>query len=74
MKFIKVDNVIFNVEHIACVTENIESVRVPSNDDLPFDDYKSAVNGIRVSVLGGDHYIVIKSETVESFFEKVVAA
>lgn len=70
MKFLKIENKILNVEQIRCVTEN--QVYVGKAQGL--NEYK--IKGIRVEMIGWseDSYLVFENETVESFYEKLVAA
>ena len=77
MKFIKIGNTILNVSRIECVTENLVTVGYVDNDDSPFGEAIKEVKGISVFMIdaashGG--YFVFESETIESFYEKVVAA
>ena len=70
MKFLKIENKILNVEQIRCVTEN--QVYVGKSKGL--NEYK--IKGIRVEMIGWseDSCLVFENETVESFYEKLVAA
>lgn len=77
MKFIKIGNTILNVSQIECVTENLVTVGYVDNDNSPFGKAIKEVKGIQVFMIdvssqGG--CFVFESETIESFYEKLVAA
>ncbi|WP_338562472.1 hypothetical protein [Acinetobacter sp. KS-LM10] len=76
MKFIQVEDVVLNAEHIVAVTEHIERVSIPSEDDLPFNEYESKVNGINVFtvICSEESHFVFKTETLGSFCEKLKEA
>lgn len=77
MKFLKIGNTILNVSQIECVTENLVTVGYVDNDNSPFGKAIKEVKGIQVYMIdvssqGG--CFVFESETIESFYEKLVAA
>jgi len=77
MKFLKIENKILNVEQIKSVTENLVTVGYSKeSDDLPFSDPIKEVCGIMVNMINSSEfeYFVFESETIESFYEKLVAA
>ncbi|WP_180115153.1 hypothetical protein [Acinetobacter sp. YH12140] len=77
MKFLKIGNTILNVSRIECVTENKVIVGYSGADDLPFGDEIREVKGISVFMIDAASHggcFVFESETIESFYEKVVAA
>ena len=77
MKFLKIENKILNVEQIKSVTENLVTVGFSKEaDDLPFSDPIKEVRGIMVHMINSSEfeYFVFESETIESFYEKLVAA
>ena len=77
MKFLKIGNTILNIAQIECVTENKVIVGYSGADDLPFGDEIKEVKGIQVFMVGcSDHggCFVFENETIESFYEKLVAA
>ena len=77
MKFLKIGNIILNVSQIECVTENLVTVGYVDNDDSPFGEAIREVKGIQVFMASySDHggCFVFESETIESFYEKLVAA
>ena len=77
MKFLKIGNTILNVSQIECVTENKVVVGYLGNDDLPFGDEIREVKGIQVFMIDTSDQggcFVFESETIESFYEKLVAA
>ena len=77
MKFLKVENKILNIEQIKSVTENFVTVGFSKEaDDLPFSDPIKEVRGIMVHMINSSEfeYFVFESETIESFYEKLVAA
>ena len=77
MKFLKIGNAILNIAQIECVTENLVTVGYSGADDLPFGDEIKEVKGIQVFMAGySNHggYLVFENETIESFYEKLVAA
>lgn len=77
MKFLKIGNTILNISQIECVTENKVVVGYSDNDDLPFIDQIREVKGIQVYMIDASSQggcFVFESETIESFYEKLVAA
>lgn len=77
MKFLKIGNTILNVSQIECVTENLVTVGYVDNDDSPFSEAIKEVKGVSVFMInpvdqGG--CFVFENETIESFYEKLVAA
>ncbi len=77
MKFLKIGDTILNVSQIECVTENKVVVGYSGNDDLPFGDQIREVKGIQVYMIDASSQggcFVFESETIESFYEKLVAA
>ncbi len=77
MKFLKIGSTILNVSQIECVTENKVVIGYSGNDDLPFGDQIREVKGIQVYMIdassqGGCFFF--ENETIESFYEKLVAA
>lgn len=77
MKFLKIENKILNVEQIESVTENIVTVGYSKeSDDLPFGNPIKEVRGIIVNMINSSEfeYFVFESETIESFYKKLVAA
>lgn len=77
MKFIKIGNTILNISQIECVTENLVTVGYVDNGDLPFGDQIREVKGIQVYMIDASSQggcFVFESETIESFYEKLVAA
>ena len=77
MKFLKIGNAILNIAQIECVTENKVTVGYLGADDLPFGDEIKEVKGIQVFMIDGSGQggcFVFENETIESFYEKLVAA
>ena len=77
MKFLKIGNAILNIAQIECVTENRVIVGYSGANDLPFGDEIREVKGIQVFMIdASDHggCFVFENETIESFYEKLVAA
>lgn len=77
MKFLKIGNTILNISQIECVTENKVVVGYSDNDDLPFGDRIREVKGIQVYMIDASSQggcFVFEGETIESFYEKLVAA
>lgn len=77
MKFIKIGNTILNVSQIECVTENLVTVGYVDNDDSPFGEAIKEVKGVSVFMISTTDQggcFVFEDETIESFYEKVVAA
>jgi len=77
MKFLKIENKILNIEQIKSVTESLVTVGYSEeSDDLPFGDPIKEVRGIMVHMIDSSEfeYFVFESETIESFYEKLVAA
>lgn len=70
MKFLKIENNILNIEQIRSVSLN--QIYVGKAQGL--NEYK--IKGIRVEMIGWseESYLVFESETIESFYEKLVAA
>ena len=75
MKFLKVENKILNVEQIKTVTENSVTVGYMNDGDLPFGDPVKETRGIQVQMIDSAEFehFVFESETIESFYEKLVA-
>lgn len=76
MKFLKIDNKILNISQIECVTENLVTVGYVDNDDSPFSEAIKEVKGIQVHMIDASSQggcFVFESETIESFYEKLVA-
>ncbi len=77
MKFLKIGNAILNIAQIECVTENKVTVGYLGDSDLPFGDQIREVKGIQVHMIDASSQggcFVFESETIESFYEKLVAA
>lgn len=77
MKFIKIGNTILNVSQIECVTENLITVGYVDNDDSPFGEAIKEVKGVSVFMISATDQggcFVFQDETIESFYEKLVAA
>lgn len=76
MKFIQIEDVVLSAEHIVAVTEHIERTAIPSEDDLPFNEYQSKVNGINVFTVmcSEESHFVFKTETLSGFYEKLKEA
>lgn len=77
MKFLKIGNAILNIAQIECVTENNVIVGYSGADDLPFGDEIREVKGIQVYMIDSSSQggcFVFENETIESFYEKLVAA
>ena len=75
MKFLKIENKILNVEQIKTVTENHVTVGFAKDaDDSPFSDPIKEVRGIMVHMIDNSdyEYFVFESETIESFYKKLV--
>lgn len=75
-RFIKIENTVINVDLICAVTERFVRERVPSTDDLPFDEYVSVSKGVNVffGVTTEESYLVFENETVDSFLAKIKVA
>ena len=76
MKFLKIGNTILNISQIECVTENLVTVGYVDNDDSPFGKAIKEVKGIQVHMIDTSSQggcFVFESETIESFYEKLVA-
>ncbi|MFW2064022.1 hypothetical protein [Acinetobacter ursingii] len=72
-RFIKVENIVVNVDLICAVTERFVRERIPTQgDDLPFDDYVSVSKGVNVffGTTLEDSFISFENETVDSFLAK----
>ena len=77
MKFLKIGNTILNASQIERVTESKVIVGYSGADDLPFGDEIREVKGIQVYMIDASSQggcFVFESETIESFYEKLVAA
>ena len=76
MKFLKIENKILNTAQIEFVCVNQETIRVDYQENDPFGESIKEVYGIRVYMVGAheNSYFVFESETIESFYEKLVAA
>lgn len=77
MKFLKIGNTILNISQIECVTENLVTVGYVDNDDSPFGKAIKEVKGVQVHMIDASSQggcFVFESETIESFYEKLVAA
>ena len=76
MKFLKIGNTILNVSQIECVTENFVTVGYVDNDNSPFPEAIKEVKGVQVFMIDASSHggcFVFESETIESFYEKLVA-
>lgn len=76
MKFLKIGNTILNISQIECVTENLVTVGYVDNDNSPFAEAIKEVKGVQVFMINASShggYFVFESETIESFYEKLVA-
>lgn len=76
MKFLKIGNTILNISQIECVTENLVTVGYVDNDNSPFAEAIKEVKGVQVFMIDASSHggcFVFKSETIESFYEKLVA-
>ena len=76
MKFLKIGNTILNISQIECVTENLVTVGYVDNDNSPFAEAIKEVKGVQVFMIGAPSHggcFVFESETIESFYEKLVA-
>ena len=77
MKFLKIGNTILNISQIECVTENLVTVGYVDNDNSPFAEAIKEVKGVQVFMNDASSHggcFVFESETIESFYEKLVAA
>ena len=77
MKFLKIGNTILNISQIECVTENLVTVGYVDNDNSPFAEAIKEVKGVQVFMIDASSHggcFVFESETIESFYEKLVAA
>lgn len=76
MKFLKIENKILNTAQIEFVYVNQETIRVDYQENDPFGESIKEVCGIRVYMVGTheNSYFVFEGETIESFYEKLVAA
>ena len=77
MKFLKIGNTILNIAQIECVTENLVTVGYVDNGDSPFSEAIKEVKGIQVYMIDASSQggcFVFENETIESFYEKLVAA
>lgn len=76
MKFLKIGNMILNISQIECVTENLVTVGYVDNDNSPFAEAIKEVKGVQVFMIDASSHggcFVFESETIESFYEKLVA-
>lgn len=76
MKFLKIGNTILNISQIECVTENLVTVGYVNNDNSPFAEAIKEVKGVQVFMIDASSHggcFVFESETIESFYEKLVA-
>ena len=76
MKFLKIGNTILNISQIKCVTENLVTVGYVDNDNSPFAEAIKEVKGVQVFMIDASSHggrFVFESETIESFYEKLVA-
>lgn len=76
MKFLKIGNTILNISQIECVTENLVTVGYVDNDNSPFGKAIKEVKGIQVYMIDASSQggcFVFENETIESFYEKLVA-
>ena len=76
MKFLKIGNTILNISQIECVTENLVTVGYVDNDNSPFAEAIKEVKGVQVFMIDASGHggcFVFESETIESFYEKLVA-
>ena len=81
MKFLKIGNTILNISQIECVTENLVTenlvtVGYVDNDNSPFPEAIKEVKGVQVFMIDASSHggcFVFESETIESFYEKLVA-
>ena len=76
MKFLKIGNTILNISQIECVTENLVTVGYVDNDNSPFAEAIKEVKGVQVFMIDVSSHggcFVFESETIESFYEKLVA-
>ena len=76
MKFLKIGNTILNISQIECVTENLVTVGYVDNDNSPFAEAIKEVKGVQVFMINASSRggcFVFESETIESFYEKLVA-
>jgi hypothetical protein len=76
MKFLKIGNKILNISQIECVTENLVTVGYVDNDNSPFGKAIKEVKGVQVFMIDASSHggcFVFESETIESFYEKLVA-
>lgn len=76
MKFLKISNTILNISQIECVTENLVTVGYVDNDNSPFAEAIKEIKGVQVFMIDASSHggcFVFESETIESFYEKLVA-
>ena len=76
MKFLKIGNTILNISQIECVTENLVTVGYVDSDNSPFAEAIKEVKGVQVFMIDASSHggcFVFESETIESFYEKLVA-
>ena len=76
MKFLKIGNTILNISQIECVTENLVTIGYVDNDNSPFAEAIKEVKGVQVFMIDASSHggcFVFESETIESFYEKLVA-
>ena len=75
MKFLKIGNTILNISQIECVTENLVTVGYVDNDNSPFGEAIKEVKGVQAFMIDASSHggcFVFESETIESFYEKLV--
>ena len=76
-RFVKVENIVVNVDLICAVTERFVRERIlAQGDDQPFDDSVSVSKGVNV-IFGTtleDSFISFENETVDSFLAKIKVA
>ena len=75
-RFIKVENIVVNVDLICAVTERYVVEHLPSNDDLPFGETQRVKKGVNVffGTTTEDSFISFENETVDSFLAKIEVA
>ena len=76
-RFVKVENIVVNVDLICDVTERFVRERIPTQgDDLSFDDFEYVSKGVNVffGTTTEDSFISFENETVDSFLAKIKVA
>ena len=76
-RFVKVENIVVNVDLICAVTERFVRERIPTQgDDLSFDDFEYVSKGVNVffGTTTEDSFISFENETVDSFLAKIKVA